>query len=60
MVAKKSQNSPLCHRCNLPMTFRKSEVATGKEMQVYECDICKTLEAFDPRNPCPSVPQPGL
>jgi hypothetical protein len=61
MVANKSQNSPLCHRCNQRMTFRTSEVVAGKQMQIYECEICKTLEANDPiGRPGDGAQQPTL
>jgi predicted SprT family Zn-dependent metalloprotease len=60
MLAKTSENQLSCHRCKQPLAFRTREVALGKEMQIYQCETCRTLEAFEPKPVAESAAAPTL
>jgi len=38
----------LCHRCKEPMVPRSLERVHGKEIRIFLCLSCHTLEAFGP------------
>jgi hypothetical protein len=40
--------NPLCHRCKAPMVSHSLEKVHGKEIRIFLCLSCHTLEAFGP------------
>jgi RNase P subunit RPR2 len=38
---------PLCHRCKRPLVFHLQESVGDRQMRVFHCEFCDTLEAFE-------------
>lgn len=43
-------NAPICHRCKEPMMFSSQEMVGDKKINVFRCENCDRLEAFEVPN----------
>ena len=45
MLDQRKVDAPLCTKCDRPMVWKSEQMVDQKRMQVFQCGICKKLEA---------------